>query len=266
MEMERVHYSLRELGSRSKGMTTEPPLTGRILIVGEEGGKFGEPLAQVLPGCRFTLEACPDAARKFLLSYPVDLVLLHHSDSIQCLDLLPIYKALRPSVAIVVITGCGSEDLAVQAFRYGAIDYFRKPFEIGELELTVRAVLEIQKKSKTRQAPPPAGGLQRALRYIEVNLQTRITLDRAAREAGMSVSCFERHLKQVTGKTFVAYLNLLRIAKARALLQTGSTPMLQVAVACGFSNQSHFNRVFRKIAGVTPGAYRRSVAAGAGES
>jgi AraC-like DNA-binding protein len=35
--------------------------------------------------------------------------------------------------------------------------------------------------------------------------------------------------------------------------------MLQVALACGFGNQSHFNRVFRKIAGVTPGEYRKSV-------
>jgi AraC family transcriptional regulator len=42
--------------------------------------------------------------------------------------------------------------------------------------------------------------------------------------------------------------------------------MLQVALACGFSNQSHFNRVFRKIAGVTPGEYRKAVSADSGKS
>jgi AraC-like DNA-binding protein len=34
--------------------------------------------------------------------------------------------------------------------------------------------------------------------------------------------------------------------------------MLQIALACGFSNQSHFNRVFKKLTGVTPGTYRKS--------
>jgi AraC family transcriptional regulator len=129
--------------------------------------------------------------------------------------------------------------------------------------LSIRAVLEFRRKRNDNEMPQPAGGLLKALRYIEANFHTPISLGRAACEAGMSISCFERHLKQLTGKTFVAHLNGLRVARARELLQANRSPMLQVALACGFSNQSHFNRVFRKIAGVTPGEYRQSGSLGA---
>ena len=58
--------------------------------------------------------------------------------------------------------------------------------------------------------------------------------------------------------TFTAYLNSMRIARAKELLQADHAPMLQIALACGFSNQSHFNRVFKRIAGMAPGEYRKS--------
>ena len=257
--MNRTHYPLSELGSRVKTLPQERSSPGRILIIDEENGDYWQPLAETLPNCRFTLEACPETAERLFLSAPFDLVILVHSERISCLDWLPLFKSLRPSVSVIVITACGCEELAVQAFRHGAIDYFGKPLDLPALELSIRAVLEFRRKRNDNEMPQPAGGLLKALRYIEANFHTPISLGRAACEAGMSISCFERHLKQLTGKTFVAHLNGLRVARARELLQANRSPMLQVALACGFGNQSHFNRVFRKIAGVTPGEYRKSV-------
>jgi two-component system, response regulator YesN len=120
-------------------------------------------------------------------------------------------------------------------------------------------VLGFRQKRRAGESHQPVSGLPKAMRYIETNFHTALSLARAAREAAMSVSCFERCLKKQTGTTFVTYLNSLRIARAKELLQANRAPMLQVALACGFSNQSHFNRVFRKLAGVTPGEYRKSV-------
>lgn len=264
--MNRTHYPLKELGSRLKASPQEQSSPGRILIVDEKTGDYQQALAETLPNCRFVLEACPETARRLFLSSPFDLVLLAHSDLIPCLDWLPLFKSLRPSVSVIVITSRGCEELAVQAFRHGAIDYFGKPLDLAALELSIRAVLGYRRKHNENEIPQPAGGLLRALRYIEANFHTPISLARAAREAGMSISCFERHLKELTGKTFVAHLNGLRVAKAREMLQANRAPMLQVALACGFVNQSHFNRVFRKIAGVTPGEYRKSVSADSGKS
>ncbi len=58
--------------------------------------------------------------------------------------------------------------------------------------------------------------------------------------------------------SFTAYVNGLRIARARELLGMTSSSMLQIALTCGFGNQSHFNRVFKRITGLTPGEYRKT--------
>ncbi len=254
----RTHYHLRELGTRLRSLSEGATCPGRILIVDEEGGHYGEPLAAAMPECRFTIEPCPGEAKRHFLSAPIDLVILSHTPDLSCLDLLPAFKALRPSVSVIITTDCGSEELAVQTFRHGAIDYFRKPFSVEEMELSIRAILEIRRRFWESGKPLPVSGLQRALRYMETNFHGAIRLDDAAREAGMSVSCFERYLKSQTGVTFTTYLNSLRIAKARDLLQTTSASMLQIALACGFDNQSHFNRVFKRIVGRTPGECRKA--------
>lgn len=264
--MNRTHYPLSELGSRLKTLPQEPSASGQILIIDEENADYRQTLAEALPNCRFTHEPCPETARQLFLASPIDLVLLSHSSRISCLDWLPLFKSLRPSVSVIVITTCGCEELAVQVFRHGAIDYFRKPLDLAALELNIRAVLGFRRKRREGEVPQPAGGLPKAMRYIETNFHTALSLARAAREAAMSVSCFERCLKKQTGTTFVTYLNSLRIARAKELLQANRAPMLQVALACGFGNQSHFNRVFRKIVGVTPGEYRKSVSVDSGRS
>ncbi len=256
--MNRAHYLLQELGAQLRNLPQGATYPGRILIVDEEGEQYGKPLAAILPECRVIIEANPEAARRYFLSSPTDLVILNHSPRISCLELLPDFKSLRPSVSVIVVTGCGSEEMAVQVFRHGAIDYFRKPFEINALELTVRAALEFQRKRKERKAPQPLTGIQRALRYIEAKFNEPISLNQAAREASMSISCFERRLKKQTGMTFTGFVNALRVAKAKEMIKKENCSMLQVSITCGFSNQSHFNRTFKQFTKMSPLAFRKS--------
>jgi AraC-like DNA-binding protein len=255
--MTRAHYLLKELGTQLQNLPEGMPFPGRILIVDEEGEDYGQALASILPGCRITVVACPTMAKRHFLSSPTDLVVLNHSPGVSCLELLPAFKICHPSVPVVVVTGCGSEDLAIEAFRHGAIDYFRKPFDFRDLELTLRAILEFRRKRKEKEHSQPVGGIQKALLFIEANFHSSLRLDQVARQVGMSVSCFERHLKKQKGMTFVAYVNNLRVARARELLQVTSATMLEIALSCGFGNQSHFNRVFKKLTGCTPGDCRK---------
>ena len=80
-----------------------------------------------------------------------------------------------------------------------------------------------------------------------------------AKEAGMSVSCFERTFKKEMGITFVSYVNRLRIARAIKFLRDGRLPISDIAYACGFSNQFHFTRMFKKVMNTCPRHYRKSV-------
>ncbi|MDD2320938.1 MAG: helix-turn-helix domain-containing protein [Geobacteraceae bacterium] len=255
--MNRSHYLLQELGSQLLCHSRAKLYPGRILIVDGKGNHYDKILASNLPECQFICEVNPEIARRIFLSSPIDLVIMNHSPSLSCLKLLPAFKLARPSVSVIVVTNCGSEELAVQVFRQGAIDYFRMPVDINSLELAIRAVLEFQRTRKEKKSPQALSGIQRAILYIKANYTNPLSLSRVAREASMSISCFERHLKKQTGMTFTEFVNAQRVAKAKEMIRKENFSMMQIALVCGFGNQSHFNRVFRKVAGTTPRGYRK---------
>ena len=78
----------------------------------------------------------------------------------------------------------------------------------------------------------------------------------AARLCAVSPCCFMNLFKEVTGQSFVTYLNGYRVVKAQALLASTHKPISEVSLEAGFCNQSYFGMVFRRLTGVTPLAYR----------
>lgn len=93
--------------------------------------------------------------------------------------------------------------------------------------------------------------------YVRNNFSEKISVDQIANEVNMTVSSFCRFFKKTTNKTFVQFLNEYRIAHACNLLGEQSHSVLDIAFECGFSNQSNFNRAFRKITGKSPSQFRQ---------
>ena len=69
---------------------------------------------------------------------------------------------------------------------------------------------------------------------------------------------FNRFIKKRTGKTFVEYLNAVRVGYASQMLVEKDLGISEIAYKCGFNNIAHFNRVFKKSKGVTPSLYREN--------
>lgn len=90
--------------------------------------------------------------------------------------------------------------------------------------------------------------------YIRERLATTVRLDDLAAAVGLSKFHLLRTFKAFTGLTPWRYQVQLRLASARDLLRAG-TPASQVALLCGFFDQSHFTRLFRASYGITPAAY-----------
>src|SRR3546814_9283188 len=90
-----------------------------------------------------------------------------------------------------------------------------------------------------------------------------LTLTELAESAGFSRFHFLRAFRREVGVTPHAYLTGRRIAAAKRLLD-GDQALSEVALACGFYDQSHFSRSFKGCSGVTPGQYRRGLRAAAG--
>ncbi len=99
--------------------------------------------------------------------------------------------------------------------------------------------------------------IQSALDYIDLHYTEDITLPEISKIALMSVRSFSSVFKSITGKTFLEYVHYLRIRRARNLLLETSMSLTAICFECGFRDITHFGRVFKKIAGETPGAYRK---------
>lgn len=98
----------------------------------------------------------------------------------------------------------------------------------------------------------------RALDHMEKHLDEPLERDAVARTAGLSPSHFSHLMREKTGRTFTDMLAQMRINRARALLARTEKSLAQIALECGFSDQSYFTRVFRKYAGKSPGEYRQA--------
>ena len=99
--------------------------------------------------------------------------------------------------------------------------------------------------------------LGRITAHIEANCGGPLTLEEAARFAGLTPSSFARFFRKMTGRTFVEFRNSCRIRRACQALAETDRNILEIALASGFQNLANFNRQFRRNTGMPPREYRR---------
>jgi transcriptional regulator GlxA family with amidase domain len=118
---------------------------------------------------------------------------------------------------------------------------------------------------------PVRGGLapwqiRKLTAYVETNLDRTITTRCLADIARLSSFHFCRAFRDSFGDSPHGYVIRRRMERAQGLMLTTSTSLGQIAADCGLADQAHFNKLFRKFAGVSPGAWRRARAGGAAMS
>jgi AraC family transcriptional regulator len=99
------------------------------------------------------------------------------------------------------------------------------------------------------------------LDYIEAHLQDNIMVATLAMMCQLSSSCFSRVFKASTGYTLCQWMLRQRLARARTLLADPRLSVVDVAVAVGFHDQSHFLRQFKRVAGMTVQEWRQRAVA-----
>jgi AraC family transcriptional regulator len=104
--------------------------------------------------------------------------------------------------------------------------------------------------------------LRRAMDFMRANLSGNISLEQLASGCGLSVSYFARSFKNDTGVPPHRWLVETRLEKAKDLLLNTKTPLAEIAAICGFADQCHLTRTFRRATGDTPGEWRRGRAIG----
>ncbi len=99
--------------------------------------------------------------------------------------------------------------------------------------------------------------LQQIFQYVNQNYRESVGLSHLAEQMFVSPSTLSRFFKKETGMGFVEYLNEVRVHAAALELENTDENVTKIAVNCGFSNLSVFNRAFRERRGVSPTEYRR---------
>jgi two-component system response regulator YesN len=254
----------------SAGKTVPP----QILIVDDDTG-YAESLSDA-----YRIVPAPSgriAVDRVKRRSDIDLAVIEYRlPDMSGIDVLKEIKDVAPSVLVIIVTAYGDEDVAVEAFRSGARDYLKKPFSISELATKIDFYLALRHADQQRRknilpgpgtaaAPgrPPAAvtpsqyhKIQQAVRFINDNYRTDICLDAVAAEAGMSPAHFSRIFKKVMGLPYQEYLSGRRITKAKNLLRTSAQSVTEIAVSLGFADPTGFGRIFKKLTGHTPSAYR----------
>ncbi len=126
------------------------------------------------------------------------------------------------------------------------------------IENVVKLLRESEQGRSTPRVTADLELVGAAREYLRASIGRRVYLGDLARTLGVSTFHLIKTFRRVTGVSPYAYLILLRVNRARSMLDAG-LPITEAAFSCGFSDQSHLTRTFRRAFGTPPGRYARAV-------
>lgn len=100
--------------------------------------------------------------------------------------------------------------------------------------------------------------LEKVLAFVERNYFEDISVEDACNLTNFNYSYFCRLFREASGKSFIEYLNFVRVSVAEKLMLTTDKSITDIIGETGFSSMSYFNRVFKSVKGVSPSSYRKA--------
>ncbi len=127
--------------------------------------------------------------------------------------------------------------------------------EIGQ---PLRMTHLISEPGAASRSALPSWQARRVLDYVEEHLAEPIRVCDLSALVNLTEGYFSRAFKRRLGTSPHTYIVRRRVQRGARLMLEGGLPLSEVALRCGFSDQAHFNKSFRKLMGTTPAAWRRS--------
>lgn len=194
------------------------------------------------------------------------------------MDGLTLIAALHseyPHLQITILSGHPDFEYAQRAIRLGVTNYILKPSKMNELEDALAGMVAkldaqqhhpapLPEKPAAQTAPSPddngevAGNfiIHNATRYIEKHYAEKLTLPEVAEKVYVSQWHLSKLIAKNTGQSFSDLLNGVRIREAKKLLQNPAYKIWEVSEKVGFSDVTHFSRIFKKMENCSANEYR----------
>ena len=96
-----------------------------------------------------------------------------------------------------------------------------------------------------------------SLQWMENNYSKPMNIGQLAKMSGMSRRTFERHFKNVTRDTPLKYLQRIRVEMAKQMLEAGELTFQEITYQVGYEDSCYFRRIFEKLKGIGPSAYKK---------
>ncbi|MHB9154271.1 MAG: helix-turn-helix domain-containing protein [Endomicrobiales bacterium] len=177
-------------------------------------------------------------------------------------EVLKEMRRIAPNLGIIMLTGYGSKDTAIEALRSDADDYIEKPMDIDKIKQVIDKVLDARKAHYEVTVTGAKGKVERTKRFAERNCNKRTSLKDAAAAIFLSPKYLSRIFKQNTGTRFSDFRLQIKMKEAKSLLEETGYNINQIAEKLGYQNTESFIRMFKKLTGDTPTQYRERASAG----
>jgi YesN/AraC family two-component response regulator len=187
-------------------------------------------------------------------SYQVILldVAMPNMDGISCLKRL---QENGCDAVVIMVTGGGGVQTAVEAMKRGAADYIEKPF--GPDNLLSRIDEALEKRKKEQDADSGVLSREPVVAYIQQHATQVNSRQDVAEAMSLSLDQVSARIQVATGQSFRQLLHTCRLKTAKQLLETTEIEIAHIASRTGFATVQHFSRVFSNINGVSPRKYRQ---------
>ncbi len=199
-------------------------------------------------------------------------LMMPHADGLQVCKKLKADERTS-HVPIILLTAKTDIESKLEGLNTGADDYIPKPFDMDELKLRVRNLIELRKKLQEKYAnqivlkpkdlqvqSTDERFLQRILAITENHIgNTNFGVDMFAQEAGMSTAQLYRKINALTGQTPNDFIRHMRLQRAADLIDKKVGNVAEVAYQVGFNNLSYFAKCFREKFGETPSDYQKKI-------
>jgi YesN/AraC family two-component response regulator len=229
----------------------------QILMV-DDDADFREELRDCLDSYTI-IEAANGLEALAILKKPnaIDLVILDAvMPQVSGMEVLREIKKIKPALAIIILTGQSSKDIAIEALKGRADDYIEKPVNIVKFLETVQSTLAAKALKGFTYAHGIHAKIEQAKQFIERNFDKKVTLENVAGQICLSPKYFSRIFKEIVGQGFNEYRLSVKTQQACEFLKNSDYTVTEIADRLGYQNLESFIRMFEKMTKQSPTQYR----------